>query len=316
MLMGSFLFKQKARESLKGNWQTALLVSFFSGIFVTIAQVLSNVTFEDVRRVMDSLTRTLGMLPQDGSYTNQQIGEVTGLYQRLFGAIEVIPQALWVGLMVASALALVLTPVLSVSCCRYFISRNVGEDIGLREGLLGRMPIWGRALWLHVMMYVKIFLWSLLFFVPGVIAMIRYSMAPYYLAENPQLTAREALRKSKETMKDKKMSYLMLMISFVGWSLLINASQLLLGGLLGPIITMVAAQFLSLWVTTYMNASCAAFYRAASHPDGVDEVLEATRRRMKAMGMSDSEIDASGFVHKPGESEQNEEESQDEGDEE
>lgn len=305
MLMGSFLFKQKAREALKGNWQTALLVSFFSGIFTTIAQVLRNVTFSDVRRVMDSLSRTLGELPQDGSFTSQQIGEVTGLYQRLFGAIDVIPQALWVGLMVAYALALVLTPVLSVSCCRYFICRNVGEDIGLREGLLGRMPIWGRALWLHVMMYVKIFLWSLLFFIPGVIAMIRYSMAPYYLAENPQLTAREALRKSKETMKDKKLSYLMLMISFVGWSMLINAAQLLLGSLLGPIITMVAAQFLSLWVTTYMSASCAAFYRAASHPDGLDEVLDATRRRMKAMGMSDSDIDASGFMHRPDEREQN-----------
>lgn len=299
MLMGSFLFKQKAREALKGNWQTALLVSFFSGIFATVAQVLRNVTLSDVQRVMNSLSYAMGDLPQDGQLTSQQMSEMAGLYQRLFQAVESIPQGLWTVLMVASVLALVLTPALSVGCCRYFICRNVGEEIGLREGLLGRMPIWRRALWLHVMMYVKIFLWSLLFFVPGVMAMLRYSMAPYYLAENPQLTAREALRKSKEVMKDKKMSYLMLMISFVGWSLMISAAQLLLGGLLGPVLTMVAAQFLSLMVTTYMNASCAAFYRVASHPDGVDEVLNATRRRMKEMGMSDSDIDASGFMNRP-----------------
>ena len=47
MMMGSFLFKQKAREMLKGNWQTALVVSFFSGVLLTDAQVRQSVSFKD-----------------------------------------------------------------------------------------------------------------------------------------------------------------------------------------------------------------------------------------------------------------------------
>ena len=62
MMMGSFLFKQKAREMLKGNWQTALVVSFFSGVLLTVAQVLQSVSFKDVQSVMDSLTVLISRL--------------------------------------------------------------------------------------------------------------------------------------------------------------------------------------------------------------------------------------------------------------
>ena len=33
--IGSFYFKQKAKAALKGNWQTAMLVAFFSTVFMT-----------------------------------------------------------------------------------------------------------------------------------------------------------------------------------------------------------------------------------------------------------------------------------------
>ncbi len=51
---------------------------------------------------------------------------------------------------------------------------------------------------------IKIFLWSLLLFVPGIIAIIRYSMTFFILADNPDITAREAISKSKEMIKGRK----------------------------------------------------------------------------------------------------------------
>ncbi|MEG0995390.1 MAG: hypothetical protein RSH26_00355, partial [Clostridia bacterium] len=45
MMLGPFYFKQKARAALKGNWQTALLVTFFSGVLMTCESVLENVSF-------------------------------------------------------------------------------------------------------------------------------------------------------------------------------------------------------------------------------------------------------------------------------
>ena len=70
MMMASFLFKQKAREALKGNWQNALVVTFFACIFSTIAQVLQTVTMADVQRVVNSLSAALSMLPEGSQLTS------------------------------------------------------------------------------------------------------------------------------------------------------------------------------------------------------------------------------------------------------
>ena len=295
MLMSSMMFKQKARQALKGNWQTALLITIFTGILTTLASVLQSVTFADVERLMGSITSALSALPQSGEISSQQAGEVVHLYNRLFAAVESVPRALWIGLLLANVLSIVLTPALSISCCRYFVLRDQGEDPGLKEGLFSCMPIWRRSLWLYVRMYAQVFLWTLLFVIPGVIAALRYSMAPFYLAEDPTLTAKQAIQKSKETMKDKKLSYLMLMVSFVWWSLMTTAVQIVLQPMAGAVITMVVAQFMTLAITTYINASCAAFYCAATRPGGADALLDVMRARMREMGMSDSDIDQAGF---------------------
>lgn len=292
MMMASFLFKQKAREALKGNWQTALVVTFFAGIFGTLSQVLQSVTLADVQRVMDSIRYAAGNLTQ---MTTEQARQVLSLYDRLFEALQSISTAAWIGMLAVNVLALVLGPVLNVCCRHYFVRLNVGEDLGVHGGLTGRLSIWGRALWLYVLMGLKIFLWSLLFVIPGIIAALRYSMAPWYLADDPNLTAKQAIEKSKAVMKDKKFAFFMLEISFVGWSLLISVAQMLLGGMLGTVLMLVAAQFMSLALSVYINASCAAFYRAVSHPEGMGELYTTMRNRMRQAGMSDSDINATGF---------------------
>lgn len=297
-MMASFFFKHKAREALRGNWQTALVVTFFAGIFTTVAQVLQTVTMADVERVMNSILYAASTLPQ-GEVTMEQAQQVLDLYERLLAAVNGIPTAMYIALLAVNVLALVLTPVLTVSCNRYFIRLNTGEDVGVHSGLLGRMSIWLRALWLYFVMGVKIFLWSLLFFIPGIVAALRYSMAPYFMADDPNLTAKQAIQKSKAVMKDKKFSYFMLQLSFVGWSLLITMAQMLLGGMIGTVLTLVAAQFMSLALSVYMNASCAAFYRAASHPDGMGELYTVMRRRMQQAGLSDSDIAATGLGEQP-----------------
>ena len=54
---------------------------------------------------------------------------------------------------------------------------------------------------------IKIFLWSLLLFVPGIIAAIRYSMTFFILADNPNITAREAINKSKDMIEGRKYEF-------------------------------------------------------------------------------------------------------------
>lgn len=65
-----------------------------------------------------------------------------------------------------------------------------------------------------------IFLWTLLFIIPGVIKAYEYAMIPYILAENPDIDSKEAFAASKQMMTGNKWNLFVLQLSFLGWNLL------------------------------------------------------------------------------------------------
>ena len=64
---------------------------------------------------------------------------------------------------------------------------------------------------------LKIFLWTLLFLVPGIIKAYEYSMIPYLLAENPGMDMNEAFSRTKEMTQGQKLNMFILDLSFAGW---------------------------------------------------------------------------------------------------
>ena len=65
-----------------------------------------------------------------------------------------------------------------------------------------------------------IFLWSLLFIVPGIIKTYEYRLVPYIVSEDPTMNFRDALAESKKLMKGNKWRSFVLDLSFIGWDLL------------------------------------------------------------------------------------------------
>lgn len=106
----------------------------------------------------------------------------------------------------------------------------------------------GKAFLLMLVQSIFIFLWSLLFIIPGIIAAIRYSMAFYVLADNPGIGVMAAINESKRLMRGNKMKFFILGLSFIGW--------LLLG-----VLTMGIAY---IWIVPYMESSFVAFYEIAN----------------------------------------------------
>jgi uncharacterized membrane protein len=92
---------------------------------------------------------------------------------------------------------------------------------------------------------VFIFLWTLLFIVPGIIKSYAYAMTPYILIDNPELGPNEARLKSIEMMRGYKGKLFGLDLSFIGWHLLCILS---LG--IGYI-----------WLQPYLSTARAAFYQ-------------------------------------------------------
>lgn len=91
-------------------------------------------------------------------------------------------------------------------------------------------------------------LWTLLFIIPGIVKSLSYAMTPFILEDHPEMTASEAIKASMKLMDGHKMDLFILGLSFIGWSLL-------------ACLTMGIGY---LFLTPYINAAYAAFYRNIS----------------------------------------------------
>lgn len=70
---------------------------------------------------------------------------------------------------------------------------------------------------------IFVFLWCFTI-VGGVIKTLQYALVPSLLAENPKLSGKDAMARSKKLMKGHKTEYLLMQLSFIPWDLLSVAS--------------------------------------------------------------------------------------------
>ncbi|MDR0904809.1 MAG: DUF975 family protein [Oscillospiraceae bacterium] len=96
-----------------------------------------------------------------------------------------------------------------------------------------------------LLVYIFTMLWSLLLVVPGIIKGLSYSMSMYILAENPDVSAFDAINESKRIMDGHKMEMFVLGLSFIPWILL----------------TSITFGIAGLYVIPYMQTTMANYYQ-------------------------------------------------------
>ena len=104
---------------------------------------------------------------------------------------------------------------------------------------------YGKTLGVSLLMFLFTFLWTMLLIVPGIIKAISYSLAPFIIKDNPELTANQAINLSQKMMKGHKLRFFGLSLSFIGWGILC-VFTLGIG---------------NLWLNPYMYTTFAAFYQ-------------------------------------------------------
>ena len=103
---------------------------------------------------------------------------------------------------------------------------------------------YSRAVEAYILLVAKVFVWTLLFIVPGVIAALSYAMTYYILVEDPKIGAMEAIKKSIRMMEGSKEKLFRLNLRFFGLGLLC--------------ILTLGIGFL--WLIPYMHVTYAKFY--------------------------------------------------------
>ena len=125
----------------------------------------------------------------------------------------------------------------------FFLNYSRKEEANVNQ-LFDGFKDYGRTLGTYLLFSLYIFLWALLFIIPGIIAQIGYSQVWFILAEDDQISPNDALKKSKEMMYGYKMQFFLLGLSFIGWLLL----------------AILTCGIGLLWVIPYMQTANAKFY--------------------------------------------------------
>ena len=222
--MTSSDYRTLARDTLAGRWGEAVLVAFVAAIFG-------------------------GVL----------VSSVPSFNLELEG-MDLPPVVLWVlmfyasGVSVLSLVRFILGGTVRLGYATYLLKQYDRRENSSVGELFGQFDRFGDGFCLAFLSGLYVFLWTLLFIIPGIIATLKYAMAPFIMAENPNMTASEAITASKELMDGHKTELFFLNLSFLGWMIL-NVFTLGIG---------------SFWLNPYMNAAYAAFYRRISRPTIVD----------------------------------------------
>lgn len=231
-------FRKIARDSLRNNWVFAII----AGLIVSIFGVDGNNTL-DIQWNVDITNRSV-----DFSVAGQPIFSTNGgtsVFSDIWWTIGAV-YIIWAALALA-VIYIVVGGVLEVGYSKFNLGLVDRKPLPLNV-LIQPFSIWTTAIVAKLLQTLFVFLWTLCFIIPGIIAQYSYAMTPYILAEHPQLSASEAIARSKAMMSGNRWRLFCLQFSFLGWAIL----AALTGGI-G-----------NLWLVPYMNTANAAFYREIS----------------------------------------------------
>lgn len=145
---------------------------------------------------------------------------------------------------VFSTLAFILGGTLELGYCQFLLKQHDKQNPEFND-LFSQFHRFGTGFAQQFLRGLYTFFWSLLLIVPGIVAAYRYAMTPYILTDHPELTASEAIERSKRMMDGHKGELFVLDLTFIGWRILAS----------------ICANLGHLFVNPYQSAARAAFYR-------------------------------------------------------
>lgn len=218
------VIKSNARDFIRGRlwmfWSVLLVV----GIIESLANSLPQWIFGDrLSNLSDIIAGNPDNIPKEIS------SSVFGWYYVLNVLITIV-----------------LIP-LNIGVAQNVLAWSRGEDVNKWKVLFGGFnsaKIFFKQVGVVVLNTILCALWAILLIVPGIIKGLAYSMYPYVLRDEPDLSVWQTLKKSEAIMKGYKGKLFLLYLSFVGW--------FILGAFTFGI--------LYIWLTPYIMTSTVKFY--------------------------------------------------------
>ncbi len=196
----------RARETLRGNWGSAIFISVIIPILLGILQAI----------IKYPLKYSCGI----------------SVPLIILGIVSVV-------IVISNFYSTLAVPV-------WFIALQRGDDISAIQAFKIAFSRFWTLFLAGILMGVIIFLKLLLFIIPGIMAAYDYILVYFCIADDPNLSPGQALKRSRAIMHGHRWQFFCFSWRFVGWTIL---CLLTLG--IGFI-----------WLVPYMTASMVEFYRS------------------------------------------------------
>lgn len=109
---------------------------------------------------------------------------------------------------------------IQVGMSRFTLKLAAKDPTTQFNDLFSGFDVFIKALIMNAIMAICVSIGTFLFIIPGIIVGIMFSQSNYILAENPEKSSIECIKKSAEIMKGYKMNFFILQLSFIGWLIL------------------------------------------------------------------------------------------------
>ena len=229
--------KQKGKKAFLGNYWKCVLVAIILSIAIgagsygagsgsslssTFTNIISH-TEDDDRNV----DRTVEYTDDDG--TSHKVTFDVDLADPV--SVDQEDVNILIGFLVVGAVAYIVIMAFALAFkyflmipfdygCRKFFRKNLDEPAKLSNIVYVFDSHYKNIVKTAFLTDLFIWLWSLLFIVPGIIKSYSYRLVPYIMSENPEMNFRDAQAESARLMKGNKWKSFVLDLSFIGWDIL------------------------------------------------------------------------------------------------
>lgn len=221
--------KQAAKDQLRGNWLWAIGLSFVAGLVIYFVSDIISLLFFGNDLVY---------------YTYYRISN--GWYSEIATA-----NVLWLD--VAEFFLAIFSGMIIWGVTYTILQfRDTGNQPNIFKSIFSAYTkeTFTTSFVTFLVYYIFIFLWTLLFIIPGIIKFLAYAMTPYIMKDyydsgKYPITSTEAITASRELMKGHKWELFGLCLSFIGWFF----------------VGVITFGIGFLWITPYIRQTMANYYR-------------------------------------------------------
>ncbi len=220
--------KEKGKAAFKANYWPCVGASLLLGLLAAGTTTASHRETQELTGGTEEFRRFISGL---------EPGAVMGILAGIVVALMVI------GLISLLLKIFVFNP-LEVGCYRFF--RKNAEEAPAKFGTIKEgFSNYGHVFVTLLLRDIFNVLWCCLFIIPGLVKLYSYRMVPYIIKDEPELSATQTIKKSREMMNGHKWAAFVLDLSFIGWFLLSVCTFDLVG---------------IFWFSPYKNSTNAALY--------------------------------------------------------